>query len=131
MGRISEYKTETWENPETGQVRKKPGAFGSIPCCCCGEIPSYGGNYLPDGPVVCSKCALFGDLNPIGMVLGDAIFDYCKSRCAMRREEAQVSALVRSVLSRIETAVYRAVAVGFEHLTFKKPYHGLKEDSEG
>ncbi len=130
MGRVSEYKTDIWENPKTGEVKQKPGMYGLIPCCCCGEVPSHGGNYLPDGPVICSRCVVSGDLNSIGMVLGDAILDHYKSRCAMRREEAQVNALVRSMLTRLEVAVYRAVAVGFEYLTFKKPYHGLKEDSE-
>jgi hypothetical protein len=131
MGRVSEYKTDVWENPETGEVTQKPGMYGSIPCCCCGQVPSHGGNYLPDGPIICSHCALFGDLNSIGMILGDAILDYYKKHHTVNRQEANVNALVRSMLSRLEVAVYRAVAVGFEHLTFKKPYHGLKEGSEG
>jgi hypothetical protein len=130
MGRVSEYRVETCEDPETGEITEKPGVFSSIPSCSCGEVPSHGGNHLPVGPVICSRCALYGDLNSIGMALGDAILDHYKSRHTVNQQRESVALLVESILKRLEVSIYRAVAIGFNHLLVKKPYHGLKEDSE-
>ena len=104
MSLISELKK--WEHDPTKDLE----------CLCCGKTPQHGGFYsgIPD-ILICSECIVNSDLRAFGIVLGDAVLDkYARGNPA---DEVHTNILVRSIVQRLEGAIYWAIAEVFTYAT--------------
>ena len=99
MSQISELrKTEYFED-------------ATFTCLCCGEPIKHGGVYRGTEDIaICSDCIHRSSFRPLGIMLGDAILDkYARGHPV---DTTYTTTLVRSVLQRMESAIYRVVADG-------------------
>ena len=96
----------------------------SVPCICCGEVAKHGGFYC--GAVelaLCSDCVRADNLNCLGILLGDAVFD-CYRRNFPKDDISPVT-LVDDILLRLRSRMYRAVTRAYYSHNHKKPGRGL------
>jgi len=114
MSLISEHEGSAW--PYVGKVT----------CICCGVKPESGGAYFGFGEIfICSSCAVHGDLEAFAVSLGDAILDFYKQSPTGKPPQQYPGRIVKKIMERLESAIYRAIAVGYFARNRDKPNCGL------
>lgn len=82
-----------------------------ITCICCRELVQHGGFYNGEQDIaICSNCIDHDEFRPLGIILGDAILDKYKRGHPV--DDIYTNILVKSVLKRLESAIYRVIADG-------------------
>jgi len=99
MGQVSKLTRKEYELAEGAS------------CICCGHASRYGGFYKTTVDLVlCADCLTRSDFRGLGILLGDALVDkYLRGHPI---DKVGPSESVRSILLRLESAIYRAVADG-------------------
>ena len=78
----------------------------------CGKTVTHGAYYSGSVEVaLCSDCARFGDLQPFGILLGDAVVD-AYLRDLPRDRDCNPIVFTHDILLRLECQIYRAIAMG-------------------
>jgi len=106
MSQVSKLTRDEYESAEDAS------------CICCGHASRYGGFYTTTVDLaLCADCLTRSDFRGLGILLGDALVDrYLRGHPI---DKVAPSESVRSILLRLESAIYRAVADGL-HREFAK-----------
>ncbi|MFB0507442.1 MAG: hypothetical protein ACETWT_11980 [Thermodesulfobacteriota bacterium] len=94
-------------------------------CFLCGKEVKHGGHYCGEITLtICSDCIRFGDLQPLGIVIGDAILDmYTRN---FPRDRICPATIVEQFLKRLEGQIFKTIAGGL-YISL----HNSGQESEG
>lgn len=99
-------------------------------CLCCFETVQRGGMYHGGPPIaICTQCLQCDGLQPLGILLGDAILDlYKNSGSGQWQGKDAPHLIVKNILTRLELAMHRAISTGYFYRNRNRNGKGLLED---